>query len=112
MPGRVAEKGEILLNSVPYPITGSVKSALASTYPEKQVTGDYTYDSQRRASVWVMNDWRKGIGLNKARTPSEILNRCYWSTCNLGYHGHLVPPALATITAASGASGSFTIGAI
>src|SRR3990167_1129360 len=111
MPGAVAKSGEVLLNSVPHPITGGVKSALASIYPEKQVTGDYRYDSQRRASVLVMNNWRDGIGLNKMRTPDQV-NRAWWSTCQLRYHGHLVPPALATTTAASGVTGVFTVGAI
>src|SRR3989338_10188274 len=109
MPGAVAKSGEVLLNSVPHPITGGVKSALASIYPDKQVTGDYRYDSQQRASVRVMNGWRDGIGLNKMRTPDQA-GRSWWSTCNLSCPGHLVPPALATLTAASGASGAFTVG--
>lgn len=111
MPATVVEKGEIILNAVPHPIKGQVKSAMANVYPPKQLYGDPGYDSQPRNSVLVMNDWRDGIGLNKMRSPDQT-SRCYWSTCELGYHGHLVPPALATQTAASGVSGSFTVGAI
>lgn len=111
MPATVVSPNEVILNAVRHPIKGQVKSALANIYPPKQVVGDTRYDSQPRASVLVMNDWRDGIGLNKMRSPDQV-NRCWWSTCALSYHGHLVPPPLATLTAASGVSGSFTIGAI
>src|SRR3990167_3885045 len=101
MPGRTTKSNEVLLNSVAYPITGGVRSMLASIYPPKQLTGDPHYDDQPRASVLVMNSWRDGIGLNKMRTPDQA-GRSWWSTCNLSYHGHLVPLALATLTAALG----------
>jgi len=111
MPGRTTKSNEVLLNSIAHPITGGVRSMLASIYPPKQLTGDPRYDDQPRASVLVMNSWRDGIGLNKMRTPDQA-GRSWWSTCNLSYHGHLVPLALATLTAASGVSGAFTVGAI
>src|SRR3990167_4913960 len=107
----VVAENEVILNGVRHKIIGGVKSALASIYPEKSVIGDTTRDSQQRASVLALSDWRDGIGLNKMRTPDQV-KRAWWSTCQLRYHGHLVPPALATTTAASGVTGTFTVGAI
>lgn len=110
MPAVVISTEEISLNSVKYRIKGPVRSSLSSIYPPKSVTGDYTRDSQQRASVLAMSNWRGGIGLNKQRGPE--VNRAWWSTCQLRYDQHLVLPPLATLTAASGVTGSWSVGAI
>lgn len=111
MPATIEHPNEIFLNNRKYRTKGPVRSALSSIYPRKQVIGDYTRDSQERASVLAMSDWRGGIGLNKMRNPNQA-NRTWWSTCQLRYNGHLVLPPLATTTAASGVSGNFTVGAL
>lgn len=111
MPERVLQENEISLNAIRYRITGPVKSALSSIYPDKQVVGDFTRDSQRRASVLAISHTLGGIGVNKMRIPGHVA-RCWFSTCQLRHNGHLVLPALATQTAASGVSGNFTVGAI
>ena len=108
----VIAENEIILNGTRFRTKGPVQSALSSIYPQKTVTGDYTRDSQQRASVFAMSDWRRGIGLNIQRGDASPVSRAWWSTCQLRYHEHLVLPALATVTAASGVAGSFTIGAI
>ena len=106
------DQGELTLNGVKYKTIGPVKSALSSIYPPKQVSGDYTRDSQQYASVVAWSDYRGGIGLNRQRVADDAFSRCWWSTCQLGYHEHLVLPPLATVTAASGVAGVFSIGAI
>lgn len=111
MTATVVDVNEVSLNSVLYKIKGGVQSQLSSIYPQKQVTGDYTKDSQQRASVLALSDWRGGIGVKKMRAPEQV-NRSWWSTCSQRYRGHLVLPGLATVTAVSGVSGSFTIGAM
>ena len=82
MPATIIKSGEISLNGVPYRIKGPIQSSLSSIYPEKRVTGDYTRDSQLRASVLALSDWRGGIGVNKMRVPEQV-NRAWWSTCSL-----------------------------
>ena len=111
MPERVLQENEISLNAIRYRIKGPVKSALSSIYPDKQVVGDFTRDSQRRASVLAISHALGGIGVNKMRIPNHVA-RCWFSTCKLRHNGHLVLPDLATQTAASGVSGNFTVGAI
>ena len=112
MPATVVGNNEISLNGVAYRTTGPVTSALSSIYPQKQVQGDFTRDSQQHASVVSLSDWRDGIGLNRQRGAADTFTRCWWSTCQLGGHKHLVLTALATITAASGVAGVFTVGAM
>lgn len=86
---------EISLFDVFYPIIGPVRPSLASIWPEKLVTGDYTKDSELLKSVWVMQDATEGIGI-KDMVEEKDAKRCWWSTCELGYRGHLLLPALAT----------------
>lgn len=112
MPATVLQAREVSLNGTPFPIIGEVKSDLSSVWPEKQVIGDYTRDSQSGASVLALSDWRGGIGLARQRDANQQFNRSWWSTCQQRYHEHLVLPPLAVQTAASGVSGSFTIGAM
>ena len=99
------------MNGVRYPLIGPVQLSLISLYPEKLVIGDVSKDSQPTASVVAWNDWQGGIGLERM-TERDPANRAWWSTCSLNFKNHLLLPPLATITAASGVAGSFTIGAI
>lgn len=108
----VLAPSEISLNSVTFKIIGQVTSALSSVYPEKRIDGDYTKDSQQYASVLAMSDWRGGIGQNKQRGDAGPFNRAWFSDAQLGYPGHLVPPALAVLTADSGVAGTWTVGAM
>lgn len=112
MPERVQVQHEISLNAIPYPVVGQVESMLASIYPPKLVIGDVKADDQQRASTLRMADWQRGIGnYNKGNADPDAPS-AWWSTCQMRHHGHLVLPQLATITAASGVAGSFTVGAI
>jgi hypothetical protein len=108
---RVIEKGEFLLDGVHYPVTRPIQSFLSSTFAPKFVLGDTTKDSGQGRSILGMSDWRGGIGLNKIKGAEDV-DRAWWSTSQLRGQGHLVLPALATQTAASGVSGSFAIGVI
>jgi hypothetical protein len=112
MVSKVVSQGEISLNAVKHRIIGPVSSALSSIYPQKQVNGDFTRDSQQYASVMSLSDARGGIGLARQRGTGDVFNRCWWSTCNISGHEHLVLPPLATLTAATGVAGVFTVGAI
>jgi len=116
MPERVAQKGELSINAVRYPIkkqpngsAGRVQQRLVSQYAPKYVIGDTTKDSQQRASVWAPQFF-KGIGKERVR-PGEASDRAWWSTCQL-LDGHIILPQLATLTAASGVAGSYNVGAI
>jgi len=112
MPGRVESPKEILLNSVPYRIKGRVQNSLASLFPRKTVSGDVKGDDQQRASTLRMADWRGGIGNYNKGNAYQDAPDAWWSTCQTRHHGHLALPQLATLTAASGALGSFTVGVI
>ena len=111
MPARIVEDGEISLNGVLYPIVGRVQPALTSVYPEKIVIGDVSSDSQPHASVVNWHNWQGGLGLER-QTERQAPTRAWWSTCQLRFDSHLLLPPLATQTAASGVTGSFTVGAI
>jgi hypothetical protein len=115
MTTRVATEREVSLNEKKYRIIGQVQSSLASLYPPKVVSGDFTGDSQQWASTLRMSDWRDGIGNYGQSKIDPALGRvpdAWWSTCQLRHYNHLVLPQLATLTAASGVTGSFTVGAI
>lgn len=98
---RVVDAGECIINGVRFPLIGPVRTELQSIYPDKLVLGDYTKDSQVGASVVAWSEWLGGIGLDVMRASKPgFVQRAWWSTCKLGYSGHLVLPALATLTAA------------
>ncbi len=80
---------EISLNGVHYPISGDVGKSLASVWPEKQVIGDYTKDSELLSSSWIIGDQRGGLGV---KDMSEAIDsrRCWWSTLNTDFKGHLI----------------------
>ena len=109
MPERVTQEYEISLNAIRYPISGRVQQSVSSAFAQKVVIGDTNKDSQQRASVWAPT-FKGGIGKWKIR-PGEPSDRAWWSTLQLRYD-RVVLPQLATTTAASGVSGSFSIGAI
>ena len=111
MPGRIVNAGEVSLNGILFPILGRVQPMLTSVYPEKIVIGDVSPDSQPRASVVSWHDWRGGIGIERM-TERDAADRTWWSTCTTRFDCHLLLPPLATITATSGVSGVFTIGAM
>lgn len=86
---------EISLFGTYYPIVGPVRPVLASQFAEKQVVGDYTKDSELIASSWIISDQRGGIGI-KDMAEVKDADRCWWSTCEVGYKGHIVLPVLVT----------------
>lgn len=88
-----------------------VRHVLSSQYAPKIVVGDTSRDSQQRASVLAWIEWRDGIGLEQIEGSGDT-TRAWWSTLQLRYKKHLVLPPLATVTAASGVSGAFEVGAI
>ena len=85
----ISNANEISLFGNRYPIEGKVKPTLASVWPEKMVTGDYTKDSGTIYSSWVMADHRGGIGVKEMR-EREDPNRYWWGTLNTDFKGHLV----------------------
>ena len=109
MPNRVIGKNEISINGVTYKTKGQVTQRLTSRWAAKFVTGDFGKDSQERASVWAPT-FLGGIGKQRVR-PGEPSNMAWWSTLSLRYD-RVRLPQLATLTAASGVTGSYTVGAI
>jgi len=91
----VTSENEISLGNTRFPIRGRVQPSLISTFPGKVVIGDYTYDDEQIASNWIISDQRGGI-LVEEMDESIHFDRCWWSTCNLGFKGHIVLPPLAT----------------
>ena len=106
---RVLTKNEVSINAVRYPIKGRVTQKLINQFAPKFVIGDVTKDSQQRASVWAPT-FKGGIGKHRVR-PGEESNRAWWSTLSLRYD-RIGLPQLATMTAASGVAGSYSVGAI
>ena len=111
MPQRVVDRNELSLNEEKYKLSVPIRETLVSRPAGKVVIGDTTKDSQVHASVLAQSDWRGGIGWERGLDASTA-DRCWWSTCQLWQRGHLLLPPLATQTAASGVSGSYTIGPI
>jgi hypothetical protein len=111
VPSVVEELGEISLNSVLYRTKGPVRPVLTSQYPPKVVIGDTSKNSQLRTSIVSWSDWRGGIGIERMDIQTDV-HRAWHSTFQLRHKNHLVLPALATVTAASGVTGTFTIGAM
>lgn len=109
MPNRVIQKNEVSINGVAYRTKGPVTQRLTSRWAPKFVTGDFSKDSHESESVWAPT-FKRGIGKQRIR-PGEESNKAWWSTLPLRYD-RLGLPQLATVTAASGVAGSFTVGAI
>ena len=109
MPERVEERNQVSLNGVRFRTTGPVREDLESRFAPKTVTGDFNKDSHQRESVWAPT-FHGGIGKFRVQ-PGEVSDRAWWSTLPLRYD-RLGLPQLATMTAASGVAGSYTVGAI
>ena len=106
----VVEGNTVLINGTFFPLKRPVQRFLASIYPGKVVVGDTTRDSNPNASPLAISRWDQGIGLFKDEEVSPQ-PKAWFSTASLR-HKSLTLPTLATATAASGVSGTFTVGAI
>jgi hypothetical protein len=91
----VFKRNEIYLYDTLYPILKDVQKRLRPSYAQKMVFGDYTKDSERDKSSITFRDNNGGIGI-KDMVETKHANRCWWSNCEIGYPGHLVPAPLAT----------------
>ena len=101
----ISNANEILIASTKYPIVGKVQTSLASVWPEKMVTGDYTKDSGLVYSSWIIADNRGGIGIKDMDERNES-NRYWWGVLNTDFKGHLLlPPLVTDCTNATGTSG-------
>lgn len=107
----VDSPNEISLNAVRYKLARPVQPVLASIYPGRVTIGDPGRDSNPNASVLALSSWQGGVGVYQV-AENVAPDRSWWSTCQQRYKNKLVLPGLAVLTAASGVSGSFTIGAI
>ena len=96
----VLEANEVSLNAVRYKITGPVQRTLASVYPGKIVTGDYTKDSSPNLSTLALSDHRGGIGqdIYNGDGSDGPANRSWYSTAETRFKGHLILPPLVTNT--------------
>ena len=91
----VIKPHEIELNSVKYPVIGKVQPILSSNFATKMVVGDFTKDSNPEISSWVISDQRGGMLIEEMNELKDA-ERCWWSTCQLGFKGHILLPRLAT----------------
>lgn len=91
----VIDENEVTINSIRYPIIGKVRPILSSNFAEKQVIGEYTKASNPNIDSWVIGDQRGGI-LAEEMDEARQSDRAWWSTCNLGFLGHILLPPLAT----------------
>lgn len=108
-PERVTHEGEISLNAVRYRLVEGtkVRSSIVS-YPEKQVFGDFTKDSQRFLSTAAWSDFSDGMG--RERMESQDTKRSWWSTCEQRKARRVTLPPLATQTAVGSAAAAPLIG--
>lgn len=95
MTGKVINEGEVYLNGNFYPIIGKVRRQTISRFPAKVDIGDSSYGNELLRSNWIINDQRGGIGVEEM-DESIHADRCWWSTCDLDYVGHILPPPLAS----------------
>jgi hypothetical protein len=93
----VHRSNEISLFGQRYPIVGPVEEALVSQFAQKQVTGDYTKDSELIASSWIISDQRGGIGVKDMEELKDA-ERCWFSNAWLNTKGHRTLPILVTAT--------------
>ena len=89
----VYRRNEISLFGTYFPLVGPVSVLDAAEFANKQVIGDYTKDSERIGSSWIMSDARGGIGIKDMREygpdgrPLDV-DRVWWSTSEINYNGH------------------------
>ena len=116
MPERVTQEKEVSLNGVRYKLMAPIQPRLINTYAPKISIGETTGDTQLRRSRVQWSDNRGGIGVDRITdmdaAQGRNLDRSWYSSAFLRHNGHLTLPPLATITAASGVTGIFTIGAV
>ena len=93
MPERVISENEVSLNGVRFPIIGRVQR-IPNLFAPKQVFGDYTRDSNPRASSITFSDFRGGVLLDTMQ--GNQTNRCWQSTCNIRVPRQLTLPPLRT----------------
>ncbi len=95
----------ISINSISYPILSQIQPELVSVFPDKQVIGDFSKESDPIASTWAISDQRLGILLEEldAEKP-EHKYRSWWSTANGKFRGNITLPPLATLATAPTAS--------
>ena len=86
---------EVSLNSKRYKIEAPVREQMLNRFPGKITFGDYSYDNEQFLSNLNLSDQRGGI-LVEEMEESIHTDRCWWSTCNLAYKGHIILPRLAT----------------
>ena len=111
MPGRVEELQEILIDDVRYPVEGDIRRFLASRPTARMTIGPAQATAHQDLSYIAWDDPRGGIGIERM-DPDQDGDRSWFSTCTLRQKRHLTLPALATRTAASGVTGSFTVGTL
>ena len=101
----VYRRNEISLFGTYFPLVGPVSVLDAAEFANKQVIGDYTKDSERIGSSWIMSDARGGIGIKDMREygpdgrPLDV-DRVWWSTSEINYNGHHTLPVRVADTGA------------
>lgn len=107
MTDSVIETGYVYLNSVKYPIDGFIFPQMQNRFPPKLITGDYAYNNEQFLSALIIKDHRGGILVEEIDERVHV-DRSWWSTCLLGYDGHLTLPRLTTaITTFNALTGGF-----
>jgi len=108
-PERVTQAQEVSLNAIRYRLVAGtkVRSSLVD-YPEKQVFGDFSKDSQRNLSVMAWSDFSEGMGLE--RMSGQDTKRSWWSTCEQRKARRITLPPLATQTGVGSAAAAPLIG--
>ena len=98
---RITQELEISLNQKRYRLSQPVQPFLASEFPQKLVTGDYTKDSSDIVSTQTWSDWRGGVGVEVMQLGKDE-DRSWMSDCDTRFRGHLLLPPLATDTSLTG----------
>ena len=85
---RVDSPEQVRINGVNYRIKGGVQRFLASTFPQKIVTGDYEEESHPFISTVTWNDLRGGMLKEFGDFPGDE-NRVFYTNLNSRHAGHL-----------------------
>ena len=99
MPGRVADRNHILIDSKLYRCKNRPQFFLASQQPDKVATGEYTEETNPLASTWDISDLTGGIGVEylDLSRPSH-LDRAWYSTALLRHPEQIVLGRRAVVT--------------
>jgi hypothetical protein len=108
MTQQVLSKGQVSLNGAIYRLGGDqrVHRIVSSQYPEKQVIGDISRDSNPRTSTITWEDWSGGGGLYRTDGKEEELNRFQDSRLETRFKGHLTLPVLSSAAANPSVAGT------